>query len=196
VLIPRAEGKRERSSVLFGAGVTGKIPDSLLHVVHATSGATSSNASPRSKEFARVLSSRSSRLLCPGLGWHLKIVRWIARVLATVLATLVFLLAIGEGFNPAKVTIEEALMMMGFLAAWLGFIVGWKWEGTGGALVIGGLLWHCVFEYVLHGTMFLGLWITLPALPGVLYLISWWRTRPSAPSDRKQGSAGASADPG
>jgi hypothetical protein len=113
-----------------------------------------------------------------------------------MLATLVFLLAIGEGFNPAKVTIEEALMMMGFLAAWLGFIVGWKWEGTGGALVIGGLLWHCVFEYVLRGTMFLGFWITLPALPGVLYLVSWWRTRPSAPSDRNQESGGPMADPG
>jgi hypothetical protein len=84
------------------------------------------------------MSSRSKRLLCPGLAWRLKIIRWIARVLATVLATLLFLLSIGQGFNPAKMTIEEALMIMGFLAAWLGFIVGWKWEGIGGAMVIGG----------------------------------------------------------
>lgn len=125
----------------------------------------------------------------------LRILRWFARIVGMLLAAFVFLLAVGEGLNPAKLTLEESLMMLGFLATWVGFILGWKWEGIGGVLVIAGLAWHCLFEYVFRGTLFLGFWVALPALPGVLFLIYWWRTRPSVPSNGNRESGGPPARP-
>ncbi|MBM4161793.1 MAG: hypothetical protein FJ217_11955 [Ignavibacteria bacterium] len=106
-----------------------------------------------------------------------KVLRWIARGLSALIAAFLFLLAVGEGLNPATLTLEEAVMMLGFLASWLGFIVGWKLEGVGGILIIGGLLWHCLFEFLFRGTMFLGIWVVVPALPGILFLLCWWGMR-------------------
>ncbi len=106
-----------------------------------------------------------------------KVLRWTARALSALIAAFLFLLAVGEGLNPATLTIEESVMMLGFLASWLGFIVGWKLEGVGGILIIGGLLWHCLFEFLFRGTMYLGFWVVVPALPGILFLFCWWATR-------------------
>jgi hypothetical protein len=103
--------------------------------------------------------------------------RWLGRIVAASMALFVLVIAAGEGLVPADLTLEETVMMLGFLTAWFGFLIGWKWERLGGGLIIAGLAWHCLFEYLFRGSMFLGFWIVLPALPGILFLLCRWLSR-------------------
>lgn len=63
----------------------------------------------------------------------LRVVRWIARISAGVMAALILLIFVGEalaeGFEPIlHMTIRETAMMAAFFAVWLGLLLGWKWE--------------------------------------------------------------------
>ena len=106
--------------------------------------------------------------------------RWVARRSSLALAGLVLLFAIGEGFNPIKLRPAELALAVPFWACCLGFCLGWRWEGWGGLLVVGGVVGFCLVHFAVTGFGRLPRGWAFPALavPGVLFLLCWfWRRR-------------------
>ena len=101
--------------------------------------------------------------------------RWTARVAGTLLVILVVVIAIGEGMpNPFT---QPPAVLIGFVALamiLIGILAGWRWELAGGILSLAG--W-CLFFGSVIGIKRLNLFISLLALPGILYLISAWLRR-------------------
>jgi peptidoglycan/LPS O-acetylase OafA/YrhL len=84
---------------------------------------------------------------------------------------LVFL--VGEGPpNPVRqppAVVAEFIAMFLMLA---GFLVGWRWEGAGGLIAIGGFALFSAAEFVANGKPPHGA-VPLFAIPGVFYLASY-----------------------
>jgi hypothetical protein len=105
----------------------------------------------------------------------LTIVRWIARVSAGLTAALILIIFIGEGiaegFGPLlHLTTRETLMMVAFVAVWLGLLLGWRWELYGALLTIGGLIAFYLLDYLFSGTFPRGPFFLIFAAPSLLFL--------------------------
>ena len=112
----------------------------------------------------------------------LQVVRWIARISAGLAAALILLIFIGEGltegFEPLlHMTTRETLMMVAFVALWLGLLLGWKWELIGGLLMACGIAVFYLVGYLFSGTVPGVLLPLIFALPGLLYLYCGFQTR-------------------
>ena len=88
----------------------------------------------------------------------LQVVRWIARISSGFAAAFILLFFIGEGliggFEPLlHMTIRETLMMVAFVALWMGLLLGWKWELYGGLLTICGITAFYLVDYLFSGTL-------------------------------------------
>ena len=96
--------------------------------------------------------------------------RWTARVAGTLMVISVVVIAIGEGMpNPFT---QPPAVQIGVLALALiltGILAGWRWELAGGILSLAG--W-CLFVGSVVGAKRLNVFVSLLALPGILYLIS------------------------
>ena len=103
--------------------------------------------------------------------------RWTARVAGTLMIISAVVIAIGEGIpNPFT---QPPVVQIGFLALamiLIGILAGWRWELAGGVLSLAS--W-CLFVGSVVGLTRLNVFISLLALPGILYLISAWLRRPS-----------------
>ena len=101
--------------------------------------------------------------------------RWTARVVGTLLVIFAVVIAIGEGMpNPFT---QPPVVQIGFLALamiLIGILAGWRWELAGGVLSLAG--W-CLFFASVIGVKRLNVFVSLLALPGILYLISAWLRR-------------------
>jgi hypothetical protein len=109
----------------------------------------------------------------------LTVLRWAARLSSLGLAGLVVLFAIGEGFNPTKFKPAELALTVPFFIAWLGLCLGWRWEGWGGLLAVGGVagFYGVHFAVTGFGRFPRGWAFPVLALPGVLFLLCWWWRR-------------------
>ena len=101
--------------------------------------------------------------------------RWTARLLALLLAGLILLMAIGQGFNPAKLKTSELILSVPFFAVWAGLWLGCRWEGLGGILVVAGVAAFYLIHFAQTG---FGRWprgwaFPMLAVPGILFLLSW-----------------------
>ena len=124
-----------------------------------------------------------------------KRIRWIARIWATVLVVIVLLILIGNisswvtgEADPYAVEDHPAIENLPPLFALLsvvGLAIAWRWEGLGGAIAIlfnlAGLpvlLIHWPIAHDFPSYLFApyGVWMMI-AIPGVLFLICWWRSR-------------------
>ena len=123
-------------------------------------------------------------------------IRWIARIWATVLIAIALLILIGnvsswvsggEG-DPNAVedypAIEKLPPIFAFLSV-LGLAIAWRWEGLGGAIAIffnlAGLPvllihWPPADNFPFSLLAPYGVWMMI-GIPGVLFLICWWRSR-------------------
>ena len=103
------------------------------------------------------------------------ICQWMARVGGTLLVILAVMIAIGEGMpNPFT---QPPAVQIGFLALamiLIGILAGWRWELAGGIISLAG--W-CLFVGSVIGIKRLNVFVSLLALPGILYLISAWLRR-------------------
>lgn len=99
-------------------------------------------------------------------------VRWIARILGLLIVGLVVIIMIGEGINPTKLSGGEMVMSAAFLTALTGMVVLWRWEGIGGALVIGGMLAFYALNFAASGRLPGGWVFPLCYLPGIFALLS------------------------
>jgi hypothetical protein len=102
--------------------------------------------------------------------------RWTARLLALIIGGLVLLLAVGEGFNPAKLTASELVLSVPFFVAWIGLWLGWRWEALGGMLVVAGVAGFYLIHFAQtgFGRFPRGWAFPLIAVPGVVFLVCWF----------------------
>jgi hypothetical protein len=101
------------------------------------------------------------------------VVGWTARAVGVALLGLFVAFAIGEGGpNPLHVSLRENLLGIGILTMIIGQLAAWKWEGIGGLLILGSLVFFTIVnERVVFNV------VTVPWLAtGLLYLLCWWRT--------------------
>lgn len=108
-------------------------------------------------------------------------IRWTARIFGILLAIMVLTIAIGEGFfypgdglpNPFTQPLPVAIELFGMLAMWVGCILGWKWQGIGALLTIGGII---IFHVIEKRLWLMGAF-PLFDIAGILFLLCWWLSR-------------------
>ena len=101
----------------------------------------------------------------------LKILRWAARILGTLLVLLILMFLIGEGApRPSMLTARDKLMFLALGVMLTGLVLAWKWAGIGGLLALAGYLLFCG----MGGRRT----ILSPFLAGgvaaCLHLLAWW----------------------
>jgi hypothetical protein len=89
---------------------------------------------------------------------------------------------VGEGINPT--TRAEWLGLLFFpLGISIGMILGWWKEGIGGIITVGSLLVFYVIHVATAGALPKGwAWLAF-AVPGFLFLISWYWSRKRGAGD-------------
>jgi hypothetical protein len=105
--------------------------------------------------------------------------RWIARILAALMAAMILFIFIGDaaadGIGPiSHLTFREMLMMAAFLIVFVGLVLAWKWERLGGWMIVGGMLAFYLLDFAFSGTFPRGATFLIIALPGILFLISYY----------------------
>ena len=110
------------------------------------------------------------------------VIRLIARISAGFSAALILLFFIGEGltggFEPLlHMTARETLMMVAFVAVWLGLLLGWKWELYGGLLTACGVTAFYLVDYMFTSTLPGVLLPLIFALPGLIFLYCGFQVR-------------------
>ncbi len=118
-----------------------------------------------------------------------RVVRWVARVSSVLMAALILFFFVGsglaEGIDPLlHLSTREAAMMVAFAAAWLGLLLGWKWELYGGLLTVGGMAAFYLVDYLFSGTFPRGPFFLIFTSPSLLFLYCGLesRERPEAGS--------------
>jgi len=106
--------------------------------------------------------------------WYLTVC-WISRILAGLLATLLLTIIICEGSqsglpNPFTQPLPVAIELFAILCAVFGLLIGMRWFGIGGILVIAGAT---VF-YVIEHQILMDWGFEVFELIGILYLVGWW----------------------
>jgi len=108
-----------------------------------------------------------------------KIVRWTARVMAVAILLLGLPFYLGYGnplpFANPENTFFDNMWLMCFPLVFIGLGLGWRYEKTGGWLVVGPIALASVIGFIvlregLPGPMF------IPMVAGLLYLISGYST--------------------
>jgi hypothetical protein len=113
------------------------------------------------------------------------ILRWTARIIGVALLGPIVLNAVWamrhNGPKPFTASLQDNLLDMAMLMMTLGLLIGWKWEGIGGLLILGGV--------ALLGLAY-GTWSNVMTVAwlatGLLHLTCWWRT--------SRGSVGEASD--
>jgi len=115
----------------------------------------------------------------------LQVVRWIARISSGFAAALILIIFISEGltegFEPLlHMSIRETIMMIAFVAVWLGLLLGWKWELYGGLLTVCGVAAFYLADYMFTGTFPRVPYFLIFASPSLLFLYCGLQTRKKA----------------
>ena len=80
-----------------------------------------------------------------------------------------------EGYPPS-----ENLLPLAMCLSVAGLGVAWRWEGLGGAINIGFFLVNLGLYWLLRGRFFplnAVAILSLAIVPGVLFLVCWWRSK-------------------
>ena len=108
--------------------------------------------------------------------------RWIARILASIMAVLILLIfvgeTLGEGVQPLlHITFREILLMFVFFALWLGLLLSWKWELIGGLLTLCAVIVFYALNFLFTGILPRGPFFLIFAFPSLLFLYCGWQNR-------------------
>jgi hypothetical protein len=125
-----------------------------------------------------------------------KRIRWIARIWGTLIVVITLMILIGYAWNwvtggtpdphaaEGHPPIENLPPLFALLSA-LGLGIAWRWEGLGGAIAVvfnlAGLPvllihWPIAEGFARYLVAPYGVWMMI-AIPGVLFLICWWRSK-------------------
>ena len=113
---------------------------------------------------------------------HVLVIRWIARITASLMAALMLVIFIGEGLASGgglipRLTGRETAMMIAFAAAWLGLLLGWRWELVGGLLTVSAMIAFYLLDYAFSGSFPRGPYFLLFFSPSLLYVYCGWQAR-------------------
>lgn len=101
------------------------------------------------------------------------VLRWIARLWSLASIGIALAFVIGDGFNPAALKLNEAMLFCCFpLAVLVGLGLAWKWPKTGGTVAVAGILAFYGLNFAFSGRFPSGFAFLLIALPGALFIIS------------------------
>jgi hypothetical protein len=108
-------------------------------------------------------------------------IRWLARGVGSFLALSFLYLGITTG--PSPPSLEELAVVFTLL---VGVLIAWRREGLGGLILILTAVVLFLIMSVVVTTKYPDQWISLLLLfvvpylvPGILFLICWWRSRKS-----------------
>ncbi len=105
------------------------------------------------------------------------IIRWVARIIALLIAGFVAVFVTGEGISFSGRSTQEIVLAITFGIMWFGLLVAWRSDFWGGLLLTGGTLLYLLLDFLFHGSV-LRFWLYMVFLiPGVLLLFCWWRGR-------------------
>lgn len=128
-------------------------------------------------------------------------IRWIARIWGSVVIALTLFILTGYIWNWVTTGVAdpyaaedyppiENLPPLFAVVSALGLGIAWRWEGIGGAIAVlfnlAGFLvllihWPIAEGFPRYLVAPYGVWMVI-AVPGVLFLASWWRRRTQAVS--------------
>ena len=111
--------------------------------------------------------------------------RRIARGWSLIVIGVALLILIGHIVSPDPYAVEdyppvENLMPLSMLVSVLGLALAWRWEALGGVLNVAGFAANFFLFWAVRGEVLpWGVTLTLsPVLvPGVLFLLCWWRSK-------------------
>ena len=101
--------------------------------------------------------------------------RWMARLLSVASLLLLLLFATGEdGIKPSRVAAQEWIGLFFFpFGVALGMIIGWWNEKLGGLISVASLAaFYLIYGGLVRGSLAMGWYFVLFALPGFLFLLS------------------------
>jgi hypothetical protein len=131
-----------------------------------------------------------------------KWIRWIARVWGTLIIAVTLLIIIGSVWNWVTTgqadphaaedypAIENLAVLFSILST-LGLGLAWRWERLGGTIAVVFSLatllvllihWPITQDFSRYLVAPYGTWL-IAAIPGVLFLVCWWRSREAIPDD-------------
>jgi hypothetical protein len=115
--------------------------------------------------------------------------RRIARVWSLIVIGFTLFMAVAHIVSPEpEMAVDyppiENLLPVIMVLSVAGLAIAWRWEGIGGAINVGFFVVHLGLYWIIRGR-FLPL-MAFPmfaavVIPGVLFLICWWRMRSSQP---------------
>jgi hypothetical protein len=101
------------------------------------------------------------------------VLRWAARLASLASLGFVLLLAIGEGFNPLKMTARDLALGVFFpFGIFAGMMLAWWRESWGGCITVASVFAFYVVHFAISGTLPRGPWLVIVASPGALFLLS------------------------
>ena len=113
-----------------------------------------------------------------------KWLRRIARISSIVVIAFTLFMALAHIAEPESETIDyppiENLLPVVMLLSVLGLAIAWRREAIGGAINVGLFLVHMGLYWAIRGKPFplrAVPTLSMAVVPGVLFLITWWRTR-------------------
>lgn len=123
------------------------------------------------------------------------IVRWFARIIGTLLFLGLLTFAIGEEWsNPMKLlqvkfvelSAMELIELVGILLIMTGLLIGWKWELSGGLMILAGVGIFWIIELIVNHSLHPGWPFIVLAIPGMSYLYcSLWKKQAIGSVDKE-----------
>ena len=126
-----------------------------------------------------------------------KWIRWVARIWGSLIVVYVLLMLVGYGWNWVTTGVADphavedvslityvglAIMVLGALA----LSIAWRWEKLGGTIAVASQLAFFTL-HLIEGPVKLDPHFVVPclmsiivAIPGILFLVCWWRSRKRA----------------
>jgi hypothetical protein len=101
------------------------------------------------------------------------VARWSARLASLgVLALAVSVFLLQRTVGASADSTADILSAFFFLIACVGLVVGWRWEGAGGMLAVGGILLLDAVQFFATGGLPQSWTVSLVALCGFLFILS------------------------
>lgn len=106
------------------------------------------------------------------------IIRRIARILSVISVAFLLIMVVPQLFSSQQsrpLTFGETVGLFFFpFGVCVGLIIAWKWEGLGGIIAVGSVICFHVIMLITGGSLDINPFIEGLAVPGVLFLISWF----------------------
>ena len=108
------------------------------------------------------------------------VLRWIARIMGTIVVVFFLSLFIGEFLRKGYLNFNHPLMSVFMALSMIGILLAWRWEGFGGFLgAISIILFDLVnvFWYQTPKMVNTIIGSLLWFIPSIIFIYCWWATK-------------------